>query len=180
MAWIWDLSERRVLEPVDEQCLLAEDFDTTIGGRQPAGQDKQQAGCRPADRDVGFAVAIGDGDAGRCTRDQPLAGAGQPGVGGVKMQALAVSAQVLRLRAGRAGGAGGDAGEPFAYAVRGNLRGQMIRASSAVQPRNPVKKRPPPGAGIGVLLTARTGKYSRTRTCTLPRTGYSTSAGSHT
>jgi hypothetical protein len=65
LAWIWDLSERRVLEPVDEQCLLAEDFDTRIGGRQPAGQDKQQAGCRPADRDVGFAVAVLDGDAGR-------------------------------------------------------------------------------------------------------------------
>ena len=54
LAWIWDLSERRVLEPVDEQCLLAEDFDTRIGGRQPAGQDKQQAGSRPADRDVGL------------------------------------------------------------------------------------------------------------------------------
>ncbi len=72
-------------------------------GRQPAGQDKQQAGCRPADRDVGFAVTAGDGDAGRCTCDQPLPGAGQPGVGGVKMQALAVSAQVLRLCAGRVG-----------------------------------------------------------------------------
>ena len=126
MAWIWDLSERRVLEPVDEQCLLAEDFDARIGGRQPAGQDKQQAGCGPADRDVGFAVATGDGDAGRCTGDQPLAGAGQSGVGGVKMQALAVSAQVLRLCTGRVGGApgaGGDAGEPFVYTVRGNLRG---------------------------------------------------------
>ena len=27
LAWIWDLSERRVLEPVDEQCLLAKDFE---------------------------------------------------------------------------------------------------------------------------------------------------------
>jgi hypothetical protein len=35
LAWIWDLSERRVLEPVDEQCLLAEDFDARIGGREP-------------------------------------------------------------------------------------------------------------------------------------------------
>lgn len=128
MAWIWDLSERRVLEPVDEQCLLAEDFDTRIGGRQPAGQDKQQAGCRPADRDVGFAVAMLDGDAGRHTCDQPLAGAGQSRVGGVKMQALAVSAQVPRLCTGRVGGApgaGGDAGEPFVYAVRGNFWGQI-------------------------------------------------------
>jgi hypothetical protein len=115
-----------VLEPVDEQCLLAEDFDTRIGGRQPAGQDEQQAGCGPADRDVGFAVAMLDGDAGRCTCDQLFAGAGQSRVGGVKMQALAGSAQVLRLCTGRVGGvpgAGGDAGEPFVYTVRGNLRG---------------------------------------------------------
>ena len=46
----------------------------------------------------------------------------------MKMQALAVSAQVLRLCTGRVGGvpgAGGDAGEPFVDAVRGNLRGQI-------------------------------------------------------
>jgi hypothetical protein len=42
-----------------------------------------------------------DSDAGRCTRDQPFAGAGQSRVGGVKMQALAVSAQVPRLCTGR-------------------------------------------------------------------------------
>src|SRR6266702_3797506 len=58
-------SERRVLEPVAEQCLLAEDFDGGIGGRQAAGQDEQQAGRGPADRDVGLAVAGLDGDAGR-------------------------------------------------------------------------------------------------------------------
>jgi hypothetical protein len=40
LAWIWDLSERRVLEPVDEECLLAEDFDARIGWRQPTGQGK--------------------------------------------------------------------------------------------------------------------------------------------
>src|ERR1700719_1053890 len=77
LAWIWDLSERRVLEPVDEQCLLAEDFDSRVGGREPTGQDEQQAGAGPADGDVGFAVAAGDGDAGRCPCHQPLAGAGQ-------------------------------------------------------------------------------------------------------
>ena len=76
MAWIWGLSERRVLEPVVEQCLLAEDFDGGIGGRQPTCQDEQQGGCGPPDRDVGFAVALLDGDAGGCTCDQPLAGAG--------------------------------------------------------------------------------------------------------
>jgi hypothetical protein len=72
---IWDRSERRVLEPVGEQCLLAEDFDGGMGGRQSACQDEQEAGCGPADRDVGFAVAVLDGDAGRCPCDQPLAGA---------------------------------------------------------------------------------------------------------
>jgi hypothetical protein len=66
-----------------------------------------------ADGDVGFAVTAGDGHTGRCPRDEPLAGAGQSGVGGVKMQALAVSVQVRRLCAGRVG----DAGEPFVDAV---------------------------------------------------------------
>jgi hypothetical protein len=74
--WAWlgvdlDVSERRVLEPVGEQCLLAEDLDGGIGGREPAGQDEQQAGRGPANRDVGFAVAALDGDAGRRTCDQP-------------------------------------------------------------------------------------------------------------
>src|SRR5690348_11146760 len=109
-------SERGVLEPVGEQGVLAEDLDPRGGGRQAAGQDEQQADGGTADRDVGFAVAAGDGDAGRCPGDEPLSGAGQSGVGGVNMQALAVSAQVLCWRAGRIGGsrgAGGDAGEPF-------------------------------------------------------------------
>src|SRR4029079_17424783 len=73
-----------------------------------------------------------EGDLGRCAGDEPLAGAGQSGVGGMNMQALAVSAQVLRWRAGRVGGyrgAGGDAGEPFVDAVRGDVRGQVDVAS---------------------------------------------------
>ena len=70
MAWIWDLSERRVMEPVEEQCLLAEDFDGGIGGRQPTGQDEQEAGCGPADRDIGFAVAALDG--ARVTSHSPV------------------------------------------------------------------------------------------------------------
>src|SRR4029077_20630526 len=94
------------------------------GGRQRGGQEGQQAGCGPADREVGFAVAAGDGDAGRCPGDQPLAGAGQSGVGGVNMQALAVSAQVPS-RVGSSPGAGGDAGEPFVDGIRGNVRGQV-------------------------------------------------------
>jgi hypothetical protein len=74
--------------------LLAENLDGGVGGRQPAGQDEQLPGRGTADGDVGFAVAAGDRDAGRCPGDQPLAGIGQSRVGGVKMQALAVSAQV--------------------------------------------------------------------------------------
>jgi hypothetical protein len=44
------------------------------------------------------------------------------------MQALAVSAQVLRLGTGRFGGAPG-AGEPFVDTVRGNLRVQIDGSS---------------------------------------------------
>lgn len=33
LFWIWGLSERRVLEPVGEEFLLAEDFDGGVGGR---------------------------------------------------------------------------------------------------------------------------------------------------
>ena len=106
--------------------MLAENFDAGVGGRQPPGQNEQLPGGGTADGDVGFAVAAGDRDAGRCPGDQPLAGIGQPRVGGVKMQALAVSAQVLcpgRIRG--APGAGGDESEPLVDAVCGDLRGQI-------------------------------------------------------
>jgi len=76
LAWILGLSERRVLEPVGEQLLLAENVDGGVGGRQPAGQDEQLPCCGTADGDVGFAVAAGDRDAGWCPRDQPLTGTG--------------------------------------------------------------------------------------------------------
>ena len=76
LAWILGLSERRVLEPVGEQLLLAENVDGGVGGRQSAGQDEQLPCCGTADGDVGFAVAAGDRDAGRCPRDQPLTGTG--------------------------------------------------------------------------------------------------------
>ena len=71
---IGDPSERCVLQPVGEQCVLAEDFDAGVGGRQPAGQDEQQAGCGAADGNVGFAVAAGDGDADgvRVTSHSPV------------------------------------------------------------------------------------------------------------
>ena len=113
-----------------EQRLLAGNFDGGGGGRQPAGQDEQQPGCGTADGDVGFAVAAGDRDAGRCPGDQPLTGTGQSGAGGVKMQALAVSARVLcpgRIR-GAPGAGGGEPG-PLVDAVRGSLRGQIDVAS---------------------------------------------------
>ena len=132
------------------------------GGRQPAGQDKQQAGCRPADRDVGFAVAMLDGDAGRCTCDQPLAGAGQPGVGGVEMQALAVSAQVLRLCTGRVGGAraGGDAGEPFVEpAVPRQPLGpdrRPVRPAERPDAQLPTRARPLPRAATCATASATT------------------------
>ena len=76
MAWIVDLSERGVLQPVREQGLLAEDFHAGSRGRQAACQDEEQVSGGPADGDVGFAVAVPDGDPGRGPRDQPLAGAG--------------------------------------------------------------------------------------------------------
>jgi hypothetical protein len=115
MAWLVDLSERGVLEPVREQGLLAEDFDAGSRGRQAACQDEEQVSRGSADGDVGFAVAMLDGDAGRGPRDQPLAGTGQAGVGGVEVQALAISAQ-FPCRTGRATG---DQAEPFVDAVRG-------------------------------------------------------------
>ena len=101
MVWPVDLSERGVLEPVGEQGLLAEDFHAGSRRRQAACQYKQQIGRWSADGDVGFAVAALDGDAGRGPRDQPLTGAGQPGVGGVEVQALAISAQFPGRAAGR-------------------------------------------------------------------------------
>ena len=121
MARIMDLSERGVLEPVREQGLLAEDFHAGSRGRQAACQDEEQVSSGSADGDVGMAVAVPDGDAGRGTRDQPLAGAGQPRISGMEVQALAVPAQRPR----RPGCASGDEAEPFADAVRGKVRGQI-------------------------------------------------------
>jgi hypothetical protein len=95
-----------------------------MGRRQAAGKDEQQDGRRPADGDVGFAVAVLDGDAGRGPGDQPLAGAGQAGVGGVEVQALAVSAQSPCLPGG-ALGASGDETEPFVDAVRRKAGSQI-------------------------------------------------------
>jgi hypothetical protein len=56
-----------------------------------------------------------------CPCDQPLAGTGQAGVDGVKMQALVVSEQLLRPGPGQAGGAlgpRGDQGKPFVDGVQ--------------------------------------------------------------
>jgi hypothetical protein len=115
MAWLVDLSERGVLEPVGEQGRLAEDFNAGSRGRQSARQDEEQVRRGSADGYVGFAVAVVDCDAGRGPRDQPLAGTGQAWVGGVEVQALAISAQ-FPCRAGRASG---DEAEPFVDAVCG-------------------------------------------------------------
>ena len=121
MAGIMDLSERGVLEPLGEQGLLAEDFQAGSRGRQAACQDEEQVSRGSADGDVGLAVAVPDGDAGRGTRDQPLAGLGQVGISGMEVQALAVPAQGPC----RVGCASGDEAEPFVDAVRGKVRGQI-------------------------------------------------------
>src|SRR5271170_5746616 len=121
MAWLVDLSERGVLEPVREQGLLAEDFHAGSRGRQTACEYKEQVSRGSAEGDVGVAVALLDGDAGRGPGDQPLAGAGQPGIGGVEVQALAVPAQFSC----RAGCASGDEAEPFVDAVCGKAGVQV-------------------------------------------------------
>src|ERR1700733_16126865 len=64
MAWLVDLSERGVLEPVREQGLLAEDFDAGSRGRQAARQDEEQVSRGSADGDARFAVDALDSDYG--------------------------------------------------------------------------------------------------------------------
>ena len=106
-------------------------------GREAACQCQQQAGSGSADGDVGFAVAALDGDAGRGPRDQPLAGAGQPGVGGLEVQALAISAQFPS----RASRASGDEAEPFARRPRRGL-GPDRRLARRRVGRRPGARRP--------------------------------------
>jgi hypothetical protein len=107
---------------VGEQGLIAEDLDGGIVGRDPAGQDEEQAGGWAADRDVGLDVAGLHGDAGWRAGDQPLpcllqACLRQAGVGGVEVQGLAVAAQLAGP--GRVGGTGHDEAEPLVDPVRG-------------------------------------------------------------
>jgi len=102
---------------------------TSMAGSEGGSRRVRMSSCLaagPRTANIGFAVAASDRDAGGCPGDQPLAGIGQSRVGGVKMQALAVSAQVLCpgwIRGAR--GAGGDESEPLVDAVCGGLRGQI-------------------------------------------------------
>jgi hypothetical protein len=77
---------------------VAEHLDPLAVGGQPAVEDPQDVGDRAAQRDRGLLVAAAPGEALRPELDEPLGRQARLGVGRVKVDALARTAQLRKAR----------------------------------------------------------------------------------